>query len=296
MPAMTVTIGQPFGAGEGTIHAPEMSDEELASLGEVIREHMVTVSPEAPSCCIDGRGCSECMDGSAPEPRPAVAGGALTTAYVAAELIGWFGPNDTRPTADKLQNVHNQLAVGGIKPGNHVDRNAVNAGFDGNKTGCGADDKAPLNVRQVYKNKPVVNGTTQLLLGDSYKETAMQFTDSQAVETRFADWNPVALLEVLTSDSKKNVEILEDMHDEGLVVINNVPDTTFDRDGFLAATGRRAFKIDVWYIDKMARAMASGPEASTQYEQLRHAMVAYQVGTYLTLCDGSQRPAFVRAS
>jgi hypothetical protein len=75
-------------------------------------------------------------------------------------------------------------------------------------------------------------------------------------------------------------------------VFNYVRGTTVDRDAYLARTGRQAFGVDMWYLEDIAAAMMSGPSKVTQ-EQLHHALTAYQVSTYLTLCDGSQRAALV---
>ena len=62
-------------------------------------------------------------------------------------------------------------------------------------------------------------------------------------------------------------------------------------------TGNQVFVVDMWYIDKLARALAAGrPDAVEMYSKLKHHMVAYQVATYLALCDGTQRPAILTTS
>lgn len=45
----------------------------------------------------------------------------------------------------------------------------------------------------------------------------------------------------------------------------------------------------MWYIKKLANAMATGVDAELQASQLYHAMVDFQVATYIGLCDGSHR-------
>ena len=67
-----------------------------------------------------------------------------------------------------------------------------------------------------------------------------------------------------------------------------------DRDSLVQETGKQVFTIDMWYIDTLARAMAQGrPDAPVMFEKLRHAMAAFQVATYLTLCDGTHHPVIV---
>jgi hypothetical protein len=77
-------------------------------------------------------------------------------------------------------------------------------------------------------------------------------------------------------------------HTEIALVVNNIEDTTIDRDGFFKQTGNQLFKLDMWYLKLAAKAMASGPHAEQQYSSLLNAMVAYQVATYIKLCNGSQ--------
>jgi hypothetical protein len=46
----------------------------------------------------------------------------------------------------------------------------------------------------------------------------------------------------------------------------------------------------------LATALAQGrPDAVAMRSKLKHAMTAFQVSTYLTLCDGSHRPVIVKA-
>jgi len=113
---------------------------------------------------------------------------------------------------------------------------------------------------------------------------------------RVAGWNPAAVIDAIGNEAA--VEVLDSDHAnhapnhghrEFGVLVNYVDGTSLDRDGFTADTGEQVFVIDMWYIDKLANALATGPNATEQYEQLREAMVSYQVATYLTLCDGSQQ-------
>jgi hypothetical protein len=81
-------------------------------------------------------------------------------------------------------------------------------------------------------------------------------------------------------------------HGEELVIFNYLEGTTIDRDALVHDTGKQVFIVDMWYIDKLAKRMAEGrPDAVAMFESLQHAMVAFQVATYLALCNGTHRTA-----
>lgn len=305
MVQIQTACGDPIGVGHGTINGGNISSDSAEELKTPISEHLVRVSADAPSSCIDGRPCSSCMDGSETEPRPSVAGGGLITAYAAAELTGWFEDEDTNP-AVRLNNLSTFLAALQIKFGGHCDESAVAAEFksidaEGKvipKTGCGANDRLPEILTQPFQNQAEVTALTEAVMNhgfskSNYNPAFMNFTDPETIGREVADWNPVDLIDKLGGESAANIEILKGTHAEFAVVFNYVEGTTIDRDAFAEDTGEQAFVVDVWYLEKLAAAMARGPEIEKQQKHLLHAMVAYQVSTYLTLCDGSQRPYFV---
>lgn len=294
-----VTIGEPIGLGYGSINAGEHTIQDLQELGEAVQRHVVTVDPNAPSCCIDGRHCLRTLAGGEPDPRAGVAGGALVTAYAAAELTGWFG-NDDGSTIDRLQRLDALLNASGIVTGAHIDEAAEMANMAGGRTGCGADDKYLENVGHVASDAEAVEGLTGLLLGAEYNPNRAGYIDATTVQERSHDWDPVEVATIVANRDPKAVEVLYSDesptkgHSEVLVVFNYVEDATIDRDALVAETGKQVFMVDMWYINKIARALAGGPNAEAQYQQLQHAAVAYQAGTYLTLCDGSQRPLLLQ--
>lgn len=293
-----VSVGDQVGVGMGKIHAGEVAPDHEAGLAEAVESHMVGVDPNVPSCCIDGRHCVHTMHGTATEPRASVAGGALTTAFAGAELAGWFG-DDTSNTQQRLGRVNRLLRAAGIKPGTHVDEAGVANEFVDPvtglpATGCGAADKFPIIMQTVHEQAGTVHELTAAILGDGYQAEALQLAPTVNTE-RFADWRPTDIVDACGNDTENNVEILESDdtpthgHREIAVVVNYRENTTLDRDVFVDDTGEQVFVVDMWYIDKLAKTLATGPKADEQYQQLRHAMVAYQVATYLALCDGSQR-------
>lgn len=306
---ITSVVAEPIGIGYGNIDGGKLSSESAQKLAENVTEHMVNVDPLAPSTCIDGRPCVELMNGSATGPRASVAGGGLLTAFAAAELAGWL-ENDDSKTSARLRNVSEYLQALGFAFGAHCDQRAVENDFiardaDGNATvndsgdtlaatGCGADDKLVQILEQPYAHSAEVFNLTAAILGEDFDAGFTKFVSGEVVARRMADWNPKDLIDSVGGESSGNIEILSGQHAELAVVFNLVENTTLDRDAFVRDTGKQVFVVDMWYLDKLAKAMARGPEMVNQQKLLKHAMVAYQVGTYLTLCNGSQRPIFLK--
>lgn len=294
-----------IGVGHGTINGGIISNESAEELKIPVTEHLIAVADNAPSACIDGRSFAKCMDGSETEPRPSVAGGGLITAYAAAELTGWFGYDDSN-SAQRLNNLSAHLSAMHIKFGGHCDEAAIQSQFQTvdpsgtlqPKTGCGANDRLPEILNQPYQNAAEVEVLTEVVMNhefsdDKYDPGYMSFVNQARVNKENSDWNPVNLIDKLGADTANNIEVLKGSHEEFAVIFNYVEGTTIDRDEFTQATGEQAFVVDVWYLDKLSKAMARGTNMVEQQKQLKHAMVAYQVSTYLTLCDGSQRAYFV---
>jgi hypothetical protein len=301
MPDVTVTIGEkPIGVGYGKIHAEGIDvDEAAQELVCEVERFLTLVSEDAPSACIDGRKCVACMDGSDTEPRPGVAGGGLVSAYAAAELIGWFA-DDAGDESARMQTVLEYLNSKGVATGTHCDEAAVASDFAG-KTGCGANDNLPAILTRLHADKAIVDTFTGIILNTDPERLKTTYVDARTLQARHKNWIPAETINIIGEiEGQRNIEILSSDdsethgHNELAVVFNDVENTTVDRDALFAATGKQVFDVDVWYLRKLAKAMASGPDAVAQEERLLNAMVAYQVATYLTLCDGSQRPIFCR--
>lgn len=298
--AVNVAVVGKIGVGHGKINGGDLDAAHSDELADAAREHIVEVEADTPGCCIDGRTCMHTMSGAETTPRAAVAGGPLVTAYAGAELVGWFGNDDNGTATNRLGRVNTVLQSNGVKPGGHVDQSAVESSFADRtsglpKTGCGANDRF-VEIMALIQNQPeLIRSITQTLLGEEYDASAMGFLPESAFVPVIADWDPRTVVEALGAETEDNVEILQSDpgspthgHHEALLVANYRENTTMDRDAFTEATGEQAFKLDMWYLDKIAKVLAGGPHADTQYVALKHAMTAYQAATYLTLCDGSQ--------
>lgn len=297
--AVNIAVVGKIGVGYGKINGGDLEAAHSGELADAAKEHIVDVDPSAPGCCIDGRTCVHTMSGSETSPRAAVAGGPLVTGYAGAELVGWFGDDDGNAQT-RLARVDTVLRTNGVKPGGHVDQAAVQTEFadaqsGAPKTGCGANDRF-VEIMQLIQDQPeLIRNITSTLLGPDYDESVMTFLPQEAVAPIVSEWNPRDIVDTLGAETEDSVEILESDptspthgHHEALLVANYRPDTTVDRDSFTKETGEQLFKLDMWYLDKIAKVLAGGPHADKQYVALKHAMTAYQAATYLTLCDGSQ--------
>lgn len=296
-----LTIGDTIGVGNGKIHAEDSTLERQSELLETAQRHLVAVDAAMPCGCIDGRSCERTLAGNETQPRPSIAGG-LTTAYAAAEMTGWFTETDGSTAVTRFASLGNTLAAAQIPTGNHVDKGHVENGYSDGGTGCGASDRLVANISNVYDYQDQgVEGFVKALTGDSYRPELVTHRKSKTdVMDSVRGWDPVAAKDVLAENDQDSVEVLlsdtseTKGHREFTVLFNAVENTTIDRDAFVAETGEQMFVVDLWYIDKLARAMARGPEAEQQYSALRQAMIAYQIGTYLSLCDGSQTYAVLK--
>lgn len=295
MEQITAVLGDQIKSGFGAIDAGQRTQTETDALVTAVQKHLVTVDANQPCACIDGRPCLHTASDTPTTLRPKIAGG-VASAYVAAELAGW--PIEGDDLAERFEVVNEALLTAGIPTGNHADERGYNANFASGKTGCGANDRLAENVAHIYEQADAVSGLVATLLGDRFSGAAMQF----APETRntLAHWRPTIITDSLNERDPSSLEILANDdtptsgHREELVVFNFIQNTTVDRDALVAETGRQVFVVDMWFIDGMARALAGGLHATEQSQKLLHALVAFQIGTYLTLCNGSQRTLLLR--
>jgi hypothetical protein len=309
-----VLVGEQIGVGEGAIHT-DATVEEARALAELLPKYLVPVTKDAPGSCFDGRDCVYCLDGQNTEPRPSVAGGPLITAYAMAVETGWFGESPPQQLEQRLHLLADVLEAGEIRLGAHVDQVAVasqfiNAETGGAKTGCGADDKAQRAAElaaaiasQATAGDKTANTLFQGFMDESYdaEKLSGSIGPEEAVEA-FRDWNPRAPLDIVTNADAHDVEVLQadetptHGHGEMMAVAVKVPGMTIDQKALFRDTGKQIFPIDVPYIDRIAKAMSTGPRAEEQYEILRHSGVAFQAGVYVALCDGSQWFASLKAA
>lgn len=295
-----IRIFEPIGAGTGKINAGIISSKKIRDATNEIKSCLANISPTTPSCCIDGRyniGTLAELNSDPVNPRPAVAGGADLTAYAAAQMIGdWFTSNTKQTSKQQLSFIDELLCAKDVVPGAHTDEMAVENKFKNSKkapiTGCSTIDNFANILNNVHKNPEIISSYTNMLMGKKFNPRHMDFVDKKHNQGNGKDWNPIDVLDLASKTAGgKNVEILQGSHSEVFIIFNFIKDVTLDRFAFSSKTDIQAFVIDMWYIDKLAYAMASISNNQTEmFSRLKHAMIAFQIATYLTLCDGTQRP------
>jgi hypothetical protein len=296
-----------LGFGEGPL-APEGIDKEgdFETLLMEVKDHLVPIEADAPSCCMDGRGCIECMDGTKPQPRWSVAGGDLISAYAAAELIGWF-PDEENSPVERLQALYDHLTSGGLVVGAHCDELAVAYDFkkknDPNRerTGCTADDNFPTISGLTHKFNSEIGSFRASILGDDRHPTS--FVSSEKLVERHATWRPIDMIHIVgDSLGLSGVEVLRaddtptSGHREAGIIVSDIPGYDLDRDRFIEATGKNVFFVNISRLRLIARVMAFGPNAEDQEKQLLDALISYQFATLASVCDKTMPVAMLKSA
>lgn len=300
MPTVIATAELIKNQGRGGIDAPVLNENEAQSWAETVKRYMQAVDAHEPSTCLDGRPCLHLLSGAATNVRPGLAGGAGISGWAAAELTGWAG-DVNESLAETYHRITTVLASNGLVVGGHCDDQAAAAQFKNGKTGCGASDNAAAIIANLADPQyhDFMTGLSARLLGDDFDQTIMDAIIAKARSLtengRLASWQGATMVDDLGNQTAERIEVLASQpdathgHHEQSVVVNFVPGTTLNRDQLVADTGRQAFKIDMWYLDDVANALATGPAAAKQKQALGHALVAYQLATYVTLCNGNHR-------
>jgi hypothetical protein len=319
-------VTEPLGFGNGMIDAGYVENPETEA--EKVREFIKPINNGVPSGCIDGRKVLWTLDrNNNVELRPCVAGGAGITAYAAAELVGLFSDYDKTSPAERYELTVEMLECRtdntshSVVPGGHCDQGALTSNFNEGKTGCGAADQFAINIANlgdtpiIYTDKEgivhtetneeiarrlsFIKSTLIAILGELFDEVAYSEMIVRAGELNhngtFDKWSGVSMIEVLRKRGDRTITVLEDDHRgvhghrEWLVAVNMIPETTIDQNAYSAASDdKQVFDVDGWYIGKLADSLT---DDKNTWLALRQAGLAYQLGTYYTLANGTQRAA-----
>lgn len=118
-------------------------------------------------------------------------------------------------------------------------------------------------------------------------------------------WSGSIMKESLTKKGEDRLVVLDTSaggvhgHTERKALFSYIENATFDQDKYYDHTketeseGREIFDIDVWHIRDIANKLANSPD-ETQASNIFTAGVAFQIATYLGLCDGSHRAFFAK--
>lgn len=275
MPAQ-ITVTSEIGVGFGGITAPEFTQAEAEAEASEADQFRVNIDWRNPAVCLDGRTLAEVAQALGLGAH--LAGGAESL-LVAAKAAGL-----QLQGAELLAKAKER----GFTLGAHVDSTNRAEGF-ANGTGCGANDKITTISDLFTQHKGGLEPTVQSLMGSDFNAGTYQDVTIAPVnddKNFLKDTVGEDLTETLLDDHEG-----VHGHREQMVIFNYVENTTIDRDAYFKATGKQVFVVDVWYIKKLANAMAEGVDAEAQASMLFHTMMAYQVATYIALCDGKHRAA-----
>lgn len=265
------------------------TEAQIAEAARRINEFYVPVIPGARTRCIDGRHDPELDEANL---GPQVPGGAPGAAL--AYRLGVDKDDLTRGTfltdAEAMLDHFMRL---GFAPGGHRDEHSVG---DEKKVGCGAIDgmdailHAMTDSGLVDDHKRVV----KMILGKNFdRDTYLRVMGAAVVvngrsEEYFRGREEI--IDVLEKRSHKSIATLKGDHQEGLVVVNLVPLTTFSSNRFSDTFGGlQGFGYDLWRSIEMAEKLLPRPDQSVDRQRFIMARVMSTVATLMALTDGTQR-------
>ncbi len=265
---------------------------DIAGIQVQLNEYYVPVGSHAKTRCIDGRHDPELDEGNL---GPQVPGGAPGAAL--AYRLGVDKDDLTRGTFYNDAEIMIESYVRlGLAPGGHRD----NHEHDADVVGCGAIDGIELILERMIDPKLVEDHKrlVKTLLGTSFNRDQYLRVLGAGLVLRSRSTDYFAgrgdILNLLEEKAPKSVSVLEGHHQEGLVVVNFVPNTTLTSNRFARDHQNvQAFGYDIWRSRQLAQTLFPLPSQAVDREQFITARVMLTIATLMTLTDGSL-PLLVR--
>lgn len=264
------------------------SEKTLQQAVQQLNDFYVKVDEQAKTRCIDGRHDPKFDEAHLGAQVPGGAPGAAL-----AYRLGVDEDDLTRGTflSDAETMIGNYLRLG-FAPGGHRDEHSAGQ----SAVGCGAIDgmdKILMTMTMpelVDDHKRVV----KLLLGKDFNRDIYLRIMGAAVlvngrsEDYFRDRE--SIIDVLEARDEKSIATLKGNHQECIVVVNLVPDTTLASNKFSSAFGDiQAFGYDLWRSKQIASKLLPRPDQQQERERFIMARVMSTVATLMALTDGTQR-------
>jgi len=99
-----------------------------------------------------------------------------------------------------------------------------------------------------------------------------------------------SIIDLLEQKSPGSVSVLEGMHQEALVIVNLVPNTTMSSNRFSAEhDGLQAFGYDLWRSKQLSETLFPLPSQDIDRQRFVTARVMITIATLMALTDGSQQ-------
>jgi hypothetical protein len=278
----------------GPVSARKMIEDGLAStviLQEAtksLNDFYVSVNPGARTRCIDGRHDPELDEANL---GPQVPGGAPGAAL--AYRLGVDKDDLTRGTflADAEAMVGSFMRFG-MSIGGHRDEHSA-----GKQTvGCGAIDAMDVVLARMTDPSLVDDQkrVIKILMGENFNRDIFlrDMGAAVVVNGRADDYfrDREKIIDILESKSKNSVSTLQGTHQECLMVVNFVPNTTFSSNHFSDKFGGvQAFGYDIWRSMEIAQKLLPRKDQEEDRSRFIMARVMTTVATLMALTDGSQR-------
>jgi hypothetical protein len=265
---------EPLKVTEGVTMTPDQIKNQLTAVKGALRE----VNPETPGTCIDERSRIGTLNGEeSVEPRHSAPGGPNIYALYIAELIGYFGDDDTSGK-ERLEQITGMINEAGISSGGHQGC-AANNGFEailGLIGGQNSDQGRAYAMEQ---------------LGDNFDEQAYeQIIESakKVVESgRYADWSEAVLIEEVLGgkdgEAGTAIEVLDGQHEGRTFARVKAGSQTVDQTELHNAVGEDTFVNDEDYEDRIDMILADGPKAVWKAKLALHAREALLAALYPAL-------------
>jgi hypothetical protein len=296
----------------------EYIDEEIAwmELG-VVAEGTIQPTPEQERDRLDemtqrlGRGeyhteidwdhelkmlLARCVDGRIPEgganPLAPNSAGGTESLFVADDLTTKRFADADGTTVSGYRNLTTALVSNGYVVGGHTDSHA-----EGEKSGCGANDKLPLIYKYIAERGDVLRDLTEKLgiaVSDDIHEL---ITGNAAARAEFSEGSE--LFSVLENVAEEEfVDRLHGGHNEVIAAINKRKGTTLDRDALKAEFGEEyeAFNVDAWAFEDAAQVISLSLEEDEREKEIQQKVVAlayYNLATTLVLAGPKLRVVVV---
>lgn len=270
------------------VHEGKTSEKTLNQAVEQLNDFYVKVDEQAKTRCIDGRHDPKSNEAHLGAQVPGGAPGAAL-----AYRLGVDEDDLTRGTflSDAETMIGNYLRLG-FAPGGHRDEHS-----EGQSTvGCGAIDGMDKILMTMTRPELVDDHkrVVKLLLGKDFNRDIYLRIMGAAVlvngrsEDYFRDRE--SIIDILEARNKKSIATLKGNHQECIVVVNLVPDTTLASNKFSSAfDGIQAFGYDLWRSKQIANKLLPRPDQQEERERFVMARVMSTVATLMALTDGTQR-------
>ncbi len=269
--------------GEHFIESSLKTEEAVEEYGHKVEQKVVRLSEENAKCavCMDGRGChclaSDLVDGQLPESpdkapvRAEMAGGLYDMATSMALLANWSGLGEVSTYADARKIVGDFLAAEGYEDGAH----SSDVSYDSEETTeCGAwmkklkaMEKGASDDRSTSIDAAV--GAYQglgvdTITSDPRYSKIRQNQHSRVESGIFRTFDPITTRNEMIEEKPMSLELLRSdpnhpthNHKEPALVINEVEDTSVDRDAIYAEDQAAPFVDDRWLRREIASVMGA---------------------------------------